>query len=290
MPLKKLWNNPKVRLALVFVLLVVAGISIGVIIESNVAEYQSRQKQQELQQLYTVGSSSQSPSADIQGQPYANPQFGQLLEINPDLIGWLDVGTYSGPVVQTDNNEYYLNHDFYGKEDKHGTIYLDTRNRLDEMDDNLVLYGHNYSKSQQLFYEVEKYKDPAYAAQYPTITFTTLYEKRTYQVFAAFMSNTDPQQGEVFNYHNQLRFREAKAMNTFLADVRARSMIDTNLEVDAYDQLLTLSTCGYDFAGQRYVVVARLLRPGEDGETAVEYTKAENPLLPEAWVRLYGKK
>ena len=53
-----------------------------------------------------------------------------LYSINPDLVGWLELGgenAFSAPVVQRDNT-YYLKHDFYGKEDRHGAVFLDYRN------------------------------------------------------------------------------------------------------------------------------------------------------------------
>lgn len=279
------------KLTAVIILLIIAGISIGVVIQSGISERENMAKQQQLQELYTSSSAADSVSSR-QSDGYANPQFAELIAINPDLVGWLEVGELSTPVVQREDNEYYLKHDFYGKEDPHGTVFADTRNVLTQPEDNIVLYGHNYKKSKQIFYEVERYKDLDYVSIHPVISFTTLTEKRDYVVFGLFISNTEPSQGEVFDYHNQLRFTTVKDMENFIDQVHTRSLISSNIEVTADDQLITLSTCGYDFSGQRIVLMARRLRDDETAETlkTTAYTKNPNPLMPEIWESLYGGK
>lgn len=279
------------KLTAVIILLIIAGISIGVVIQSGISERESMEKQQQLQELYTSSSTADSVSTQ-QPDGYANPQFAELIAINPDLVGWLEVGELSTPVVQREDNEYYLKHDFYGKEDPHGTVFADTRNILTQPEDNIVLYGHNYKKSKQIFYEVERYKDLEYVSAHPVISFTTLTEKRDYVVFGLFISNTEPSQGEVFDYHNQLRFTQVKAMESFIDQVHTRSLISSNIQVTAADQLITLSTCGYDFAGQRIVLMARRLRDDETAQSlqSTVYSRNPDPLMPEIWESLYGGK
>lgn len=288
--------NPKtkrnLKLVLVVLLLIVAGVSIGIVIQSGISERESLQKQQQLQELYNSEPPPSSESVESQGTSYAHPQFAELITINPDLVGWLEVGELSTPVVQRGDNDYYLKHDFYGKEDPHGTVFADMRNVLTEPEDNIILYGHNYQKSKQIFYEVERYKNLDYVSAYPVISFTTLAEKRDYVVFGLFVSNTEPSQGEVFDYHNQLRFTTVKGMENFIGEIHKRSLISSDIEVTAADQLITLSTCGYDFSGQRIVLMARRLRDDETVETlkSTRYTQNPNPLMPEIWESLYGKK
>ncbi|MEG0852802.1 MAG: class B sortase [Angelakisella sp.] len=285
----------RIKLVAIVILLVIAGISIGIVIESSISERQSMEKRQQLEELYNSSSGQQSVSAESSsstGTGYAHPQFEELIKINPDLVGWLEVGELSTPVVQREDNEYYLKHDFYGKEDPHGTVFADTRNDLTQIEDNIVLYGHNYNKSKQIFYEVERYKNIEYVTKHPIISFTTLHEKRDYLVFGVFVSNTEPSQGEVFDYHNRLRFKTVKEMEEFIGQVRTRSMISSNIEVTADDQLITLSTCGYEFSGQRIVLMARRLRDDETAETlrTTQYSINPKPLMPEVWMNLYGKK
>lgn len=289
----KLRNNRLIKLALVVVLVSVASASTAVVARSLQSDQETREKQQQLQELYNSSGAEQAPvESSAQQVAYANPKFAELLTINPDLVGWLEVGELSTPVVQGIDNDYYLTHDFYEEEDPHGTVFADSRNDVEAGDDNLVLYGHNYNKSKQMFYEVERYKSPEYAASHPIISFTTLGEKRDYVVFGVFLTNTEPSMGEVFDYHNQLLFPNHLEMDQFIAQVRARSMLDVDIAVDSFDQLITLSTCGYEFAGERVVLMARRIRPNEaaDQFVSAQYTRNPSPIMPEPWVRLYGAK
>ena len=63
---------------------------------------------------------------------------------NGDTVGWLEIQAcgISYPVVQTNNNDYYLNHDFNKRYNFHGWIFGDFRNR-DYTARNTVIYGHN---------------------------------------------------------------------------------------------------------------------------------------------------
>lgn len=282
------WSN-RLRRFLPLVFILVAAVCIGVIVQTYVADAANKAQQEELKKLYEESSSQLPLGASIEEGEYINSRFSELMEINPDLIGWLEAGSLSVPVVQGEDNDYYLKHDFYGNDDPHGTVFLDSRNQLEPNDDNLVLYGHNYNRTKNMFYVVEQYKDPAFVNENPTITFSTLHDETEYVVFAVFLTNTVESQGDVFDYHNQLRFKTTAEMNNFLEEVKARSLISNPVEVNASDKLITLSTCGYDFEGERIVLMARELRDDEKAEDFQGLTvKADNPIMPEIWTRLYG--
>ena len=54
-------------------------------------------------------------------------EYKTLYYLNKDLIGWLKIDdtNIDGPVMQADDNEYYLSHDFDKKDDRAGTLFLD---------------------------------------------------------------------------------------------------------------------------------------------------------------------
>ena len=68
--------------------------------------------------------------------------FKDLLEKNSDTTGWVRVeGTsINYPVVQGNNNEYYLNHSFTKDYNSAGWVYLDYRNNKDLSDQNTIIY------------------------------------------------------------------------------------------------------------------------------------------------------
>lgn len=246
----------------------------------------AEQQQEELHHLYHSGAAETSPEEE-----WMEPQMAYLREINRDLVGWLELGGEEGfaaPVVQRDNS-YYLGHDFYGKEDRHGAVFLDYRNQIEPNDDSLILYGHNMNDGAWFNYLVN-YQDPAFVAEHPIITFDTLHDKGSYAVFGVFVAATLPQHGDDFDYHNKVSFRTIEEKEDFLERIRRRSLLDTGVEATTRDELLTLSTCLYDFAGERLVVAARRLREGESEEafSALPVTRAQSPEMPAIWTELYG--
>ena len=58
--------------------------------------------------------------------------FNELLSMNSDTVAYLKVdGTnINYPVVQTNNNDYYLTHSFDHSENDSGWIFLDYRNNI----------------------------------------------------------------------------------------------------------------------------------------------------------------
>lgn len=251
----------------------------------------SRQ-QQELSRIYhDAGTPAEDGGGAAEAGSTADPRLAALAAINPDLVGWLELGGeegFSAPVVQRDN-DYYLHHDFYGQEDRHGAVFLDYRCRVDPNGDSLILYGHNMNDGAWFNYLVN-YQDPAFVAEHPLITFDTLGGKGRYAVLGVFVAATLPQHGDDFDYHNRVAFQVIEEKEAYIARVGRRSLLSTGVEANTRDELLTLSTCLYDFAGERLVVVARRLRDGEREEdfAGLPVTRAADPEMPAIWEQLYG--
>lgn len=296
-----------IRKALILFFLCIALLSVAHLARWAVESYQSSRTQQQLQQLYHQGGAGDSVqeqplvpgssglplssdnSSEITGQTML-PEYTALYQQNSDIVGWLNIGNgkLSTPVMQRDN-EYYLNHDFYGKEDSHGQVFLDERNSADFNDDNTILYGHNITSDQSMFHILTRYKDPAFVKENPIIRLNTLYQKYDYAVAAVYIASTRPEHGELFDYINYLKFSTKAAKDAYIQQVQRRSLIDTQVKLTSEDKLLTLSTCTYEFADARLVVVARRLREGEKVEDfGKNVTLRENPLMPEIWTELFG--
>ncbi|WP_270531981.1 class B sortase, partial [Paraclostridium sordellii] len=81
-----------------------------------------------------------------------------LITINPNYKFWLklDNTNIDYPVVQTDNNDYYLNYDFYNKLSSSGSIFMDYRDNVKSK--NIILYGHNM-RNKTMFNNLLKFKD-----------------------------------------------------------------------------------------------------------------------------------
>ena len=77
---------------------------------------------------------------------------------NQDIVGRLYIESIDidVPLVQTEDNEYYLNHDVYKNFDSVGSIFLDYRNNID-LDKKLLIYGHNSKNIQTEFKKLENF-------------------------------------------------------------------------------------------------------------------------------------
>lgn len=69
----------------------------------------------------------------------------ELKKINNDTVGWIILPdtAINYPILQTDNNDKYLNTTFEGKQNSAGALYLDMNSNINKDDNNLIIYGHN---------------------------------------------------------------------------------------------------------------------------------------------------
>lgn len=221
-------------------------------------------------------------------------KYSALLKINPDFAGKLYISAIDETgfnVVQAEDNSKYLNLGFKGETTRYGTLFVDYRNNLRELNANTIIYGHNMRDGSQLgslslYNDIENYK------AYPTLEFNTIYSNHTWKIFAAFISNGDKAQdnGYEFPYIATNFPSEAKFLE-FIDEVKSRSYY-TNDAVDIVpgDKILTLSTCDTVFEDARFVVMARLVRDGESAEVDTSGAKVnENQRFPQAWYDETGK-
>ena len=71
--------------------------------------------------------------------------FNKLKEQNNETVAWIKVNNTNVeyPVVRATNNSFYLNHSFDKSKNSAGWIFADYKNKFDNTDKNIVIYGHN---------------------------------------------------------------------------------------------------------------------------------------------------
>lgn len=111
----------------------------------------------------------------------------EMLGINPDFKGWIYIpdSPVNYPVVQGDDNEYYLKHSFNKEYSKFGSIFL--MEGVEYGSSNLVLHGHNMGRNrEEMFSSLLKYQDQEYAQNHRTIYFSHIEGEDVveYEVFA----------------------------------------------------------------------------------------------------------
>lgn len=217
------------------------------------------------------------------------PRWASLYALNNDFSGWISVPNTNIDVVvvQAKDNTEYLKKNYYGKNSKYGTPFLDFRNfpnGFETLDKNTVIYGHNM-KDGLMFAQLEKYMTPDGFIESPIISYSTPNTTYYWKIYAAFVSNGTPNydNGYLFNYIVP-RFRSDEAFMEYITALDERKLYTTGVEMLPTDKILTLSTCSYEFDEARLAVVARLVREGEslDIDSSL-ITINPSPRYPQRW-------
>ena len=182
-------------------------------------------------------------------------KFNELLEINPDIVGFIEVDNteVSYPIVKSNDNSYYLNHTYTKEKSEIGSIFLDYRNNLDNLSFNNIIYGHGRidntmfgSLNNLLNKKILNSKDSHY------IKIST--EKKI-MIFKIFSVYTIPKE----SYYIKTYFSSNKYFKEFLETIMKRSIYNFKVNLNTNDKILTLSTCKDNF-GKRVVVHAKLIK------------------------------
>ena len=181
------------------------------------------------------------------------PRFHSLLEQNSDTVGWIHIPNtvIDYPIVQADDNTCYLDHTFEMEKNKAGSIFMDYRNSVEELDQNTIIYGH-HMKDGSMFKGLAKFRNEDFLLENKKIVFNSIYEEMEWEIFAVFVTDTD------FNYIEP-NFSTEDEFQEFIEMVKLKSIIPLEYDITQEDHILTLSTCGYDFDDARIVVQAKLL-------------------------------
>lgn len=164
--------------------------------------------------------------------------FEELKSINNQVVAWLRVkGTQiEYPVVQTKDNSYYMSRNLEKKYNLGGWIFADYKNKLDETDKNIVIYGHNM-KDNSMFGSLKNILNEEWYnnSENYIIDFITEEEHYKYQVFSVYKIEKE-------DYYINTEFNENE-FEKFINTLRDRSIKNFNIIVSEEDNILTLSTC-----------------------------------------------
>lgn len=186
------------------------------------------------------------------------PEYLALYNKNKNLIGWVKIADtiIDYPVMQTSDNDYYLKHSFDGGNDANGCIFLDCKCDVILGNDNMILYGHHMQNG-KMFSSLISYANEEFYEKHKTIEFDTIYEKGTYEVMFAFRSHIYNEDEIAFKYYQFIDASSEAEFDSNIEEMKKLSLIDTGVSAVYGDKLLTLSTCDYQEANGRFVVVAK---------------------------------
>lgn len=185
---------------------------------------------------------------DYMSIPFIDVNFNELLSKNPDTVGWIKVdGTkVNYPIVQSTDNDYYLNHAFNKNENIAGWIYADYRDDFTDFGKNTIIYGHNMN-NKTMFGSIPSMLNNNYLKNSNNyyIKISTPTSNSNWKVFSIY--TIDP---EV--YYLKTTFI-SEPFESFINKLKDRSVYDFGIDVNADDKILTLSTC--DNTGTKRVAV-----------------------------------
>lgn len=292
---KKKRSAKKIALTVVFwFALAVMLVSGGVLVyELVIVPGQNKQATKDYQNLYSRPPASSALEASSAGEALPAqvlPEFVPLLEKNPDTAGWLTIPDteIDHPVFWTPNDQnYYLRRDADGNSNKLGSLFLSAGSTLDPQAQVMVLYGHNMEDNDEMFGQLLKFKQLDFLKSHPTVTFDTIYRRGEWKIIAVCRASVADRDAADFVYYRTSYSSEA-SFDEFIKNARMRSMFQIDDDVRYDDSLAVFSTCEYAFWGDRFVLVARRLRDGEDPAAISTDRYAANPvmLMPDSYYAL----
>lgn len=174
-------------------------------------------------------------------------------ERGQDVVAWIysENTPIDYPVMQGDDNDYYLDHLYNGQYHKGGSIFMDYRNDARLTDKNTVLYGHHL-RSGRMFASLENYKKQEYYNEHPVMFYLSEYGDYKIEIFAGAVVSGD--NGVPRSFESDDEFAG------YIADLKNRSTFTSNVDIKKEDKIITLSTCTYDFQNARYMVIGKLVK------------------------------
>ncbi len=180
-----------------------------------------------------------------------------LQQENSDIVGWITIQDtmIDYPVMYTPKDgEYYLHRNFVQKYSLSGVPFIDAACSVTPRSDNVIVYGHNM-KNGSMFSGLLSYQDKTYWRAHEKILFYTSEEVQEYEILAAFpIDAADNSQVEKYFFVN---LSGEKEFDSYIEEVKKKSLYQTGVDVQYGDRFLTLATCSYHTEDGRFLVIAK---------------------------------
>lgn len=172
---------------------------------------------------------------------------------NNDIIGILSIDdtSFNEIVMQSTDNDYYLNHTVYHESNWRGQTFLDYRTSTD--DNKLIIYGHNSNYYNLPFKIFESYYDISFYNKHKYIYLQTSNNINKYLIFSVYVEVED------WDYYNKIIFSSKEEYYNHILSLKNKSMYETNVNVEEDDSILIIQTCStkkeYSKYNNKYLLV-----------------------------------
>lgn len=172
-----------------------------------------------------------------------------LLNINSQGIGYIYIPSIDCrlPMVQGDDNDYYLTHTFNKEYSANGCLFEDYRINGGLSSSQIIIYGHNM-RNGAMFGKLKNYQDYSFwnNSGNDVLYIYTGNVIKEYKIFSCYIS-------EAISDTYTFNFPTLESMRDYAVNMKAKSMYDTGVDVSTATQVITLSTCTND-GEQRFIV------------------------------------
>ncbi|MDM0488396.1 class B sortase [Clostridium perfringens] len=244
-------NSLRIKKILSLILLIIIFFCAMKIYQKRLGYYTDSRDYDNLRALSPLSDSSINKNPEEHNQDAESEK--NLKNINPDYRFWIKVeGTnIDFPVVQGEDNDFYLHHNFNKEKSFSGSIFVDSENNLSD-DSNIVVYGHNM-RNDTMFAQIKHFKNENF---FNANKYVTLYrdgKKSKFEIFSVYQENAKDLESEI-----KINFSNKDEYEKYLKDQEEKSLFKREgIDLNSNDRILTLITCGYDFVNARIVVVAK---------------------------------
>ena len=188
--------------------------------------------------------------------PLQSVNFNNLRDLNNDTVAFVSIPNtnINYPVVQSDNNNFYLDHTYDKSKNNAGWVFLDYRNKLDELSINSVFYAHG-RVDKTMFGTLKNVLSKAWlsnADNYYIRLITPEYSS-IWQIFSVYKIETE-------SYYLQSNFSKQQEQLEFYDTLLNRSIHDFNTILSLEDKIITLSSCYNE--KEKVVLHAKLIKQG----------------------------
>lgn len=179
--------------------------------------------------------------------------FSQLKNTNSDIAGWITIdNTYIDyPILQSDDNAYYLYRTATKEYSGLGSIFLDYRNNKDFSDFNSILYGHNMS-SNKMFGQIVDFKEKSFFDTHKTGTLYVAGKTYQLEIFACGVTKST---SDYYKYG----FSSVAEKEDHIKMLKDTAVQWRDSDIGVNDRILALSTCSYEYKDARTVVLAKIV-------------------------------
>lgn len=193
----------------------------------------------EIQDTDSQNDNTITPNETTVQPPENTIDFSNLINLNPDTVAWVKVNNtdIDFPVVKTDNNDFYIKHNFDKKYNSAGWIFADYRNKFDNTDKNIIIYGHN-RRDGSMFSTLNNVLEETWYTN-PDNKIINLYTPsgiQKYEIFSVYKIKESL-------FKNLTNFENDEAFQNYIDTITNQSIFNFEVPVISSDNILTLYTC-----------------------------------------------